>query len=306
MTDEFTLKVRRFSSGDPRLGRHVVHDSRSLRYRAPARDPATLKSIQHHIYIGLLNQGDVGDCTGNGIVYVLASEPFWREGKTVLGDDPAANEAYAVGVYSQATTLDPWPGQYLPDDTGSDGLSVAKVLLARGLISGYTHALSLEATLTALAERPVIVGVGWRNSMYDPDATGKLTVDGTVAGGHEFCLDELDVEGKRVWMRNSWGDTWGVQGRAWMSWTDLAKLLADDGDCTVLVPNTLPAPQPSPAPTPAPTPTPTPVQPVGPSPEASALQQALTRFLKNSSAGPSYLRTAAAAWLKTFPKGVKR
>lgn len=298
MTTDYTLKVRRFQPGDPRLGRHVVHDSRSLRYLVRAADPATLKSVRHHINIGIMDQGDLGSCTGHAGTNALASDPFWPASKDAIG--PGDPHAYALHLYADATAMDPWPGQYTPDDTGSDGLSIAKVLQTRGLISGYQHATSLEATLTALADRVVIVGTSWLNGMYDPDSTGKLTVSGATAGGHEYALDELDVERQRVWMRNSWSDTWGVQGRAWMSWDDLGKLLADDGDCTVLVPKTEPAPQPAPVPAPAPTPAP------GRSKEDATLAAALTRFMRTSSAGPSYLRTAGAAWLKAFPKGVKR
>lgn len=298
MTTDYTLKLRKIPTGDARLGRHVHHDSRSLAYRAPARDPATLRSIRHAINIPIMDQGDLGSCTGHAGTAALAGDAFWSASKDAIG--PGDPHAYAVHLYADATVIDPWPGSYTPDDTGSDGLSIAKVLQSRGLISGYTHATSLEATLTALAERPVIVGTSWLNGMYDPDSAGKLTVSGAVAGGHEYALDELDVEHQRVWMRNSWSDTWGQGGRAWLAWDDLAKLLADDGDCTVLIPKTEPAPQPAPVPAPVPAPAP------GRSKEDMALAAALTKFLKTSGAGPSYLRTAGAAWVKAFPKGVKR
>lgn len=298
MNADYTLAIKRFAPADPRLGRHVVHDSRSLLYRAPARDPKKLVSVRHNINIPIMDQGDVGSCTGHAGTNALASDALWAAGQPAIEAHAGGPHAFAVGLYAQATQVDPWPGQYTPDDTGSDGLSVAKALQARGLISGYQHATSLEAALTALADRPVIVGTSWLNGMYDPDSTGKLSVTGTSAGGHEYALDELDVERQRVWIRNSWSDTWGVQGRAWMTWDDLAKLLADDGDCTILVPMSQAAPQPTPVPTPAPA--------AGRSPEDTALAAALTKFLKNSSAGPSYLRTAGGAWLKAFPKGVQR
>jgi hypothetical protein len=288
MTDAFTLTLKRLDAADPRLGRHVAHDSRSLRYLAPRRDPRKLASVRHHVNIPILDQGNLGSCTGHAGTNVLAGDAFWQAGRDAIGtSDP---HLYAVGVYSDATSVDSWPGQYVPDDTGSDGLSVAKVLQQRGLISGYQHATSLEAALTALAERPVMVGTNWLEGMYDPDPTGKLTVSGAVAGGHEYCLDELDVAGKRVWMRNSWGDTWGMQGRAWMAWDDLGTLLAADGDCTVLVPLTQPPPQPGPPPKP------------NLSPDVKQLADAFARYL-HASAGPSYLRKAAQIWLTS--KGVK-
>ena len=130
--------------------------------------------------------------------------------KGIIGANATADETYAVGVYSAAAQVDDQPGAYPPNDTGSDGLSVAKVLKSRALISGYQHAFSLEALLTALADQPVIVGTEWRQDMFHPAADGRQTITGEVAGGHEYCLDELDVEKQRVWMQNSWGETWGV------------------------------------------------------------------------------------------------
>lgn len=294
MADDFTLKIHRFEPRDRRLGRHVVHDSRSLRYRAPARDPRKLASVRHEVRIPVMDQGDVGSCTGHAGTAVIASAAFWTAAQAPLlaAGDP---HTYAVGLYGDATALDPWPGQYVPDDTGSDGLSVAKVLHARGLISGYQHATSLAAALTGLAERVVMVGTTWLTGMYDPGPDGQLSVSGQAVGGHEYALDEIDVERQRVWMRNSWSDSWGQGGRAWMPWDDLGRLLADDGDCTILVPRSEPAPRPTPA---APAPAPA---PAARTPEDERLADAIRRW-QHTSAGPAYLRNAASAWLATFPK----
>lgn len=289
MAEDFTLKVRRFEPRDRRLGRHVVHDSRSLRFRAPARDPRKLASVRHHIHVPIMDQGDIGSCTGHAGVATLGSDAFWPAATGLLQDlDAVAASAIAVGLYSEATRLDPWPGEYVPDDTGSDGLSIAKALKGRNLISGYQHATSLEAALTALAERVVMVGTSWLAGMYSPDNDGRLDVSGPNVGGHEYVLDHLDVENRRVWMRNSWSEDWGQGGRAWMTWDDLARLLADYGDCTVLVPLAEPAPQPTP---------PVPPQPARPA-EDIALAQALTKFLGTTTV-PKYVRTAAIPWLKT-------
>lgn len=235
------------SLGDPRLGRHVRHDPRSWSFAFGAADVSTLSSARHQSQIPTLNQGELGSCTGNAATKCLSYEPFWdAEVQKVLGSDAAADEKYAVSVYSDATQLDPYPGAYPPKDTGSDGLSVAKVLKSRGLISGYQHAFSLEALLTALAKQPVIVGTEWRQDMFKPAPDGQQKITGAVAGGHEYCLDELDVENQRIWMQNSWGDEWGLQGRAFFSYDDMKTLLAASGDCTIFAPLDSPPPPPPP------------------------------------------------------------
>lgn len=255
----------RYKPTDPRLGRHVEHDSRSLDYLAPESDLSTLTSIRHERYVPVFDQGQVGSCTGNAAVGNVGTGAFFATlpGGTLTGD-AVADEAMAVSVYSAAEVID-GDGPYVPGDpstdNGSSGLSVAKVLKARGLISGYTHATSLNAVLTALAVQPVIVGTRWKTAMFDPEPDGRIRPVGSVEGGHEYVLDELDMVNSRVWMQNSWGPLWGIAGRAYITFSDLETLLAAAGDCTVFVPITVPAPQPtppSPEPTPSPKPGPTP------------------------------------------------
>lgn len=263
--DDYTVRLVRSTPTDPRLGRHVRHDSRSLLFRAPAADPASLSSVRHDSAIPILDQGQIGSCTGNAATAVLSYADLWGPAtapavtsaasvaaawaRDVLSrTDAVADEAYAVGVYSEATALDPWAGTWEPDDTGSDGLSVAKVVQRRGLISGYQHATSLAAVLTALQKRAIITGTKWMGGMFDPLPSGELLPTGANQGGHEYVLDEVDVERRRIWMRNSWSESWGIGGRAWFSYAAYEELLLDDGDATVFLPNSSPAPTPTPAP----------------------------------------------------------
>lgn len=237
---------------DARLGRNILHDEMSRRYAAPAKDPRKLRSITHNINIPMLDQGYEGSCTGHTGMENLAGDAFWPTTKKLFPDGVTAEDAhqYARGIYMDATKLDPWEGVFEPDDTGSDGLSVAKVLQARGLISGYRHAFSLEAALTALAEGPVMVGTVWLDGMYDVSSDGRVQVNGTPVGGHEYTLDRLDVENRLVGMLNHWGEDWAQKGRAWITWNDMQYLLNQNGDCTILVPLSMPAPQPQPEPPP--------------------------------------------------------
>ncbi len=237
---------------DRRLGRHLNHDPRSLRYLAPAGDLSALKSVRHQRMIPVLDQGDVGACTGFAAEGALGTSPLYdalAEGMPHRPTgDAEVDEGQALALYSTATALDDYEGEYPPEDTGSSGLAVAKAALSAGLISGYRHATSLEAALTALAEQPVIAGINWYDSFDSPDASGRIRIGpaATVRGGHEIVLDELDVPRKLVWFTNSWSSSWGKSGRAAIGWDDFARLLKEDGDVTVFTPLTKPAPVPTP------------------------------------------------------------
>ena len=275
------------------LGLNVNHDPRS---RAFAFDVSTitLTSTRWKREVPCFDQGNLGSCTGNSGVGLIGTDPYF----STLPNGTKLDESVAVSVYSDATKIDNAPGSYPPDDTGSDGLSVAKVLQQRGLISGYTHCFSLNDVLAALTQHPVMIGVNWYNNMFHPDSNGLLTIPAgdSVAGGHEFILDEIDVERQLVGMQNSWGTSWGVNnGRAYMSFGTLGRLLGEQGDATVLVGLNKPAPQPTPpAPTPVPpvpvppTPTPTPVPPVDD-------DLALWNCVKNWAASPRYGKSRKVA-----------
>lgn len=251
----FTVGRKVYKRTDPRLGRIVSHDSRSLAYQVKAKSVDELKSIRHERHIPVLNQGALGACTGYSGASTMGSGKYWDEGVDVLDPtNPDPNSVYAVGLYSDATKIDPFHGAYPPTDTGSNGLAVAKVLQGRGLISGYIHATSLEAALTAISESPCSAGVEWRTGMFKPDPDGRVRLTGTLAGGHQITMDEIDVENKRVWFTNSWGPYWGVQGRAYFTWEDFGILLGRYGDLVQYVEVSEPAPVPDPIPEPTPVP----------------------------------------------------
>lgn len=285
-----TIVLRDFNPTDRRLGRKVCHDSQSLRYLAPRKDPRKLTSTRHEFMIPVLDQLNEGSCTGHAGGHNLGSREFWSTaGSKVFKREEEADHLWARQLYCDATVIDNWPGSFEPDDTGSDGLSVAKVLKSRGLIAGYLHATSIEAILTALARQVVMVGTSWYEGMYDVDPhSGRMNVSGPTLGGHEYVLDEIRVESREVGMRNSWSAQWGQAGRAYMSWDDLGKLMSDQGDCTVLVPLTEAPPTPKPEPPPKPVIT----------PEDVGMVKAMQKYLRTSDAR-AYVRNAAVPWLKT-------
>lgn len=274
----YTKRIHEELVEGKRLGRHVRHDPRSLNYLYPAHEVSTLASVRHERHVPVLDQGNLGSCTGNAAEGCIGTGAFLAAVSDTNAAKPTADadkdENQAVALYSAATKLDDYRGTYPPTDTGSDGLSVAKAAQAAGLISGYTHCTDLDSALKALSQQPVITGVNWYSSFDEPDADGlvKITADAYVRGGHEFVLDELDVERQLVGATNSWGTGFGVNGRFYLSWSDLGRLLSEQGDVTAFVPATQPAP------------TPTPPSPSDPLTELAVI---LKKFIKN-----------AESWLK--------
>jgi hypothetical protein len=232
---------------DNRLGRHVNHDSRSRLYAWRVDRAVPLVTTQHVRHVPVLDQGDLGSCTGCAAIGCMGTGRFYA---TVNDADPfhMLNELDAVAVYSRATQIDPWPGVYPPEDTGSDGLSVAKVLVDAAMIPGYLHAFGLEGALQALMSRPLITGINWYTGMFSPDDDGLVKITGQVEGGHEICLDGYDAERGWVWFTNSWGPLWGKDGKGALRVEDYGRLLDEGGDTTIFVPDGDPTPTPDPPP----------------------------------------------------------
>lgn len=234
------------------LGRNFRRDSRSLAFPVNV-DGAQLKTTWWQRHVGPFDQGNTGSCTGNAGEGNMVTSPFF-ETMTPTSLYPGTEDG-AVALYSKATQLDTYPGQYPPDDTGSDGLAVAAALKQAGMISGYTHAFDGPTARLALTKAPGIVGVKWYDGMFSTTGDGEVKISGSLAGGHEISADGIDVENRRVWMTQSWGPSWGVTrdgipGRFWMSFETFDSLMADGGDFVQFVPVTQPAPTPTPVPVP--------------------------------------------------------
>lgn len=261
--DGYTISRRVLPKADPRLGRTIVHDSRNRGFAITEADAATLVTVVHDRLSPVLDQGQVGSCTGNATVGNLGTMPV----KPTVPAGTVLDENLALKVYSAAEVID-GDGPYPPNDNGSSGPSVAKAARNLGLCSSYTHAFSLLAAQTALQTGPVMFGTEWTQDMFTPDADGYVHPTGAVAGGHEYEVIGVDFENKRFVCVNSWGTAWGIAafglpgGVFYLSFADAGTLLAAEGDVTQLVPLAVPAPTPvPPTPTPAPvppTPTPTP------------------------------------------------
>jgi hypothetical protein len=233
---------------DPKLKRHVYHDSKSWNYKFDTKG-LKITSVVHNRLIPVLDQGNVGSCTGNAGIGCLGTDPYFT--KIKHSDIYTLDEPGALRLYSAAEVID-GNGPYPPNDYGSYGLSIAKALLNAGMISGYQHTFTLNDALLALTQYPIMVGMNWYSSMFYPQADGRVVPSGRIMGGHEVEASEIDAVNQRVWFWNSWGEEWGVKGRFYLTFRDLGKLLSQKGDVIVLIPPTVvdtttmaPAPQPT-------------------------------------------------------------
>jgi len=208
----------------PGLGRHVEHDPQSRDYDIARTAPARINPVHWARHSPILDQGNLpdqgiiilgpdgkpvrglGSCTGNGMCAWLACEPHCTSAEQASRYD----ERFAIDLYSLATQVDPWPGEWPPDDTGSSGNAVAKAARSMGYIRSWSWAFSSASLLRALQVGPVIVGVPWFEGMYDPDADGTVWPTGDIIGGHEFLIRGWD--GVYLTADNSWGEDWGAAG----------------------------------------------------------------------------------------------
>jgi len=240
--DKIVIIKEKIHSLDHRLKRHVYHDSRSRLFSFDTKGRA-LVSVTHFRYIRILDQGNVGSCTGNAGVGALGAEPLYKG--VANNTKYPLNQSGAQKLYSDAQVID-GNGPYPPNDNGSYGLSIAKALQNAGLISGYQHTFSLNSALLALTTNPILVGINWYQGMFTPDPDGRVRITGALAGGHEIVARQIDVQNSRVWFDNSWGPTWGVKGRFYLTFADFGTLLSQQGDVIVLLPKTGPTPAPVP------------------------------------------------------------
>lgn len=251
----------------PGLGRIQHHDPRNLKYAHGVLPKSAIQSVTWARHTPILDQGQLGSCTGNALTGALGTDSAGRTATaqvTVKADSKGIfkagtytlDEDFAVMAYELNTRLDGIKGQYKPDDTGSSGPACGKTAQALGLATGYTHAFVYDALRSALQSGPALIGIDWYNSMFDPKPDGQIVVDKTsgLAGGHELMVRQYDADTDRVWVDNSWGLSWGVNGRGYFNGADLRTLLSDGGDVTVPAFATAPVPSPPPSPTPSPVP----------------------------------------------------
>lgn len=234
---------------DRRLDRLVEFDEKSRNF--PARTltvvKPTLRSVAWYCP-AWLDQGQEGKCVAYAWAHELAAVPV----KTSI------SQAEIDHIYYEAQKVDDWEGGSYPGAKpfyeGTSVLAGAKIVNAMGYMGEYRWAFSCDEALQALSHQgPLVIGVNWYQSMFEPRPSGLLEVDHSAqpAGGHAILVRGLALKSRLrgeprdvpvVRLRNSWGQSWGLNGDCFLKVEDFEWILAQQGECCVPVARNRPIP----------------------------------------------------------------
>jgi hypothetical protein len=200
------------------IQRHPLQPRRKVIHKRKLASYQMLAGIESKFFEPLLNhaldQGALGSCTGEAPTGIRLSRPYtlatlpapWVQMSTA-GDF----EQLARDIYSGATKIDPYPGEWPPTDTGSNGDSAMRMAVQLGLFSAYRSIEAFTDLQASLQAGPCIFGSDWYTGMWQPDRGGQVHVTGAAEGGHEYGFAGIDVDRKLLWFVNSWGDDYGCK-----------------------------------------------------------------------------------------------
>ena len=207
------------------------YDPRSMNYKADALKTSSRRVSRYWWSGPQLDQGVEGACVGHAVVGSLLSSP--RRSWARIGKPQVA----AFGYYRMAQYLDQWEGE---NYDGTSVLAGAKVAHKAGMVSEYRWCTGIDdVAYSVLNHGPVVLGIPWKDSMFDPKPSGLMDCSGTDIGGHAIYVTGFSYSrrlrdepvGPYFKFKNSWGKSWGRNGSGYLAYDDLAKLLQNGEAC---------------------------------------------------------------------------
>lgn len=174
----------------------------------------------------LLDQGTNSGCVGFGLAHELSALTTTR---------PADNDVARM-IYAAARAEDRAMGNHWP--AGASLLAGAKALKQLNLITEYRWAFGITQVLkTLITHGPIVLGIPWSSHMYDTEPGGLVDITGRPVGGHAIMahgyIPAHATFGEVIVWTNSWGPSYGINGRAYVRVNDLARLLARHGEACI-------------------------------------------------------------------------
>lgn len=225
---------------DPRLDRIRQFDERSRSFGiAPmlAEQGHTKPRSYSWACDVVLDQGREGACVGFSIAQELRAKP-----KVV----PNVDGSMAMRLYHAAQKIDPWAGGAYPGASpvyhGTSVLAGIKAAQAEGFFPEYRWAFGVaDLALAVSYTGPAVLGIDWYSGMYRPlgfrnEVPRKwITRSGSIVGGHAILCVGYNVKINSFLLHNSWGKSWGIDGRAWITYEDMDLLLRAGGEAVIPV-----------------------------------------------------------------------
>lgn len=211
---------------DRRLGRIFQRDPqfRTLPIRTSIFPGAIPRSMTWFCTT-YLDQGAEGACVGFAVAHEAIARPDVR---------PNVSAITARQLYKRAQELDPWPGT---DYEGTSVLAGIKAGVELGFYDQYRWAWTFEDLVLGVGHHgSAILGLNWYDGMFNTDANGFIRPTGNIAGGHSLLAIGVNIPKQKFRLHNSWGKGWGIKGDAFISFDDMRRIFAEQGEAVFPTP----------------------------------------------------------------------
>lgn len=113
----------------------------------------------------------------------------------------------------------------------------AKYLQSLGKVKSYSWTSTPEemAQWILLNKGTIVLGTNWDWDMMETDRKGFVHRGGDLAGGHSYLCIGYDSVRRAFRCLNSWGRSWGQQGRFWVKYEDMQSLLDEEGEACAAI-----------------------------------------------------------------------
>lgn len=207
------------------LGRISIPDANDFAFPVKSILPKQVSITSKYWFDNtqFLDQGNEPQCVGYSWKHWLLDAPVMQKNATPKPDE----------IYHEAQFIDDWPGE---EYEGTSVRAGAKVLQARGYISSYLWAFDLPTMVnTVLTMSPVVIGINWYDDMFEPDKNGLIRIGGNLAGGHAIVCNGVNTKTKLFRLKNSWSSKWSKNGRCYITFADMERLIHENGEVCVAV-----------------------------------------------------------------------